>query len=183
LAVVSLGGVHALAFEIHVVHERVETEGLCGDTAEVGFDFRTLGGRCGGEHFRQSGLHAHRGVARLRGDRLGKHGAEGAEARSIEIGHERIAGFPGARTEHPIFDRRVLCFQKPGEAGPAFFKRPAASGWIPDKMGDAEGWEFLALVPRGEAADRAGALVFPDAAADFECLRIGESGRGRLGRE
>jgi len=52
LAVVAFGGIHAFAFEIHIVHERVEAEGFGGHAAEVRLDARALCGRGGGEDFR-----------------------------------------------------------------------------------------------------------------------------------
>ena len=48
-------------------------------------------------------------------------------------------------------------------------------------MGDAEGGEFLAFVPRGEARDGAGAFVFPNPLSNLERLRIGEANLGGLG--
>jgi hypothetical protein len=99
--------------------------------------------------------------------------AERGESRAIEIGEEVSAFYPWARSKHPFLDWSATGFQEIRQAGPAFFEGAAFSLRIPNEVGDAKRWKFLAGVPRCKARDGSGAFVFPNPLSDFESLQIG----------
>ena len=134
MAVVAFSRADALAFEIHIIHQRVVAQRFCGDAREIGGDACALRGGRGGEDFREGTFQSHRGVAGLVSHGGSEHLAERGQAGAVEIGHEGGSVFPWAGAEHPVLDGRAAGFEEFRQAWPAFLEWAAVARRIPDEV-------------------------------------------------
>ena len=175
MPVVTLGGVCSLAFEIHIIHERVVSERCVGHPVKVRLDARPGVGRCCMEHFRQRIFESHGCEACLFGHGCSQELSERHEPGSIDFRQELAAVVPWRGGQHPIGHGFALRFEIADQSRKTLLERPTPTGRIPDKMSNPERRKFLALVPRCQASYRARAFVAPDSTADRSGLLVGEA--------
>lgn len=184
LAFVSLGGRYSLAFEIHVVHERVGAERFAGHEIEIFPDAFAIGRRGSCENFRECLFQAKGGEAGLQGDGFDEERPQFFHAGAVEVGKKRRAVRPWAVGLEAGGHLDSLALQVADEVGKAFVEGAASALGIPDKVPDAEGGKFFAFIPAGESFVSARTLVFPEPIADFAGGSIGDfQGFGCAGQD